>query len=294
VPSALVDWTIGQQAFNACMILLLDAIEVGSLDHIERVEMAYLIFVEMDKTDMHQLTGLAMSRIAEGLTQLRQMEEKAKSEAISSSPTGRKTLPNGRHTISPTGNDNSYDWDMDPKATTNRTHEFLHDSVMGATGMFLLEDPGLQTSTTPGIKAAEMTKPRDFVRKQSVVAPCAKTSGLGEGSMTTHLTPVNPRRDSAHPLSHTMSAGVDNESQHYKHIQHQQQQQHLHHAQTHAHHQHFQYPTEAHPAPDSAWRNVIQYRQYPQHAYPHPQPPPLQSREGYHAAAFQEQQRHAQ
>ncbi|KAI4850334.1 hypothetical protein E4T44_02811 [Aureobasidium sp. EXF-8845] len=87
VPSALVDWTIGQQAFNACMILLLDAFDCESLDHIERVEAAYMIFVEMDQAKMHQLTGLAMSQIGEGITYVRAAHESHKlsvnAEAIS-------------------------------------------------------------------------------------------------------------------------------------------------------------------------------------------------------------------
>jgi hypothetical protein len=87
VPSTLVDWTVGQQVFNACMILLLDAINCESLDHIERVEVAYKGFVEMDHAKMHQLIGLAMSQIGEGLAHVRAPHESHKlsvnAEAIS-------------------------------------------------------------------------------------------------------------------------------------------------------------------------------------------------------------------
>lgn len=78
VPSLLVHWTIGQQSFNACKIFLLDAIDTGGLENIERLELANLIFIEIDKSRMHRLTGLAMIRIAEGLTQLQRTREARK------------------------------------------------------------------------------------------------------------------------------------------------------------------------------------------------------------------------
>jgi hypothetical protein len=53
------------------MILLLDAIDCESLDHIGRVEAAHMIFVEMDQAKLHQLAGLAMSQIGEGLAHVR-------------------------------------------------------------------------------------------------------------------------------------------------------------------------------------------------------------------------------
>ncbi|THY33808.1 hypothetical protein D6D00_00611, partial [Aureobasidium pullulans] len=191
VPSALVDWTIGQQAFNACMILLLDAIDCESLEHIERVEAAHMIFVEMDKAEMHQLTGLAMSRIAEGLTHVREAYEARKmsmnSEAIS--PMSVRNPPNGHdaHTTNP------FDWSMGQKL---RSHDFLHESVMGATGMFLLEDHGLQTSTS----RPKASAPMNVVPTPTITVVPSSDQANHKTHLFPHATQVEPRRDSAHPV----------------------------------------------------------------------------------------------
>jgi hypothetical protein len=192
VPSALVDWTIGQQAFNACMILLLDGIDRGSIEHIERVERAHTIFAEMDKAGMHQLTELALSRIAEGLKSLRLQSETRKpsinAEAIS--PMG---VPHNHQATS----DNPFDWDMGQRL---RNQEFLqHESVMGATGMFLLEDHGLQTSAyRPKVAVSPGNLPTPeiaVIPSTSPEQPAFKT-----GLMPHPATLIEPRRDSAHPL----------------------------------------------------------------------------------------------
>lgn len=191
VPSALVDWTIGQQAFNACMILLLDAIDCESLEHIERAEAAHMIFVEMDKAEMHQLTGLAMSRIAEGLTHVREAYEARKmsmnSEAIS--PMSVRNPPNGHdaHTTNP------FDWSMGQKL---RSHDFLHESVMGATGMFLLEDHGLQTSTS----RPKASAPMNVVPTPTITVVPSSDQANHKTHLFPHATQVEPRRDSAHPV----------------------------------------------------------------------------------------------
>jgi hypothetical protein len=168
VSSALVDWTIGQQAFNASMILLLDAIDCESLDHIGRVEAAHMIFVEMDQAKMHQLTGLAMSQIGEGLAHVRAAHESHKlsvnAEAIS--PMSAQTPQHGYdgYATDPSK------WSMGQKL---RAHDFFDESVMGPTRIFLLEDYGLQTSTSRPIAVTPMD-----------AAP----------------TPAITVRDSAHPL----------------------------------------------------------------------------------------------
>jgi hypothetical protein len=193
VPSALVDWTIGQQAFNACMILLLDGIDRESIEHIERVEKAHTIFVEMDKAGMHQLTELALSRIAEGLKSLRLQSETRKpsmnAEAIS--PMG---VPHSHQGAA----DNPFDWDMGQRL---RDHDFLHhESVMGATGMFLLEDHGLQTSA---YRPKVSVSPGNLPNSEIAVVPSSSASE--QPTFKTSLMPhpttlIEPRRDSAHPL----------------------------------------------------------------------------------------------
>lgn len=165
VPSALVDWTIGQQAFNACMILLLDAIDCESLDHVERVEAAYMIFVEMDQAKMHQLTGLAMSQIGEGLAHVRATHESYKfpvdAEAIS--PLSAQ-IPQNNHDRYAT---NPFEWSMGQKL---RAHDFFNECVMGTTGIFLLEDHGLQTSAS----RPKVVTPMDVASTPMIkVIPCS-------------------------------------------------------------------------------------------------------------------------
>lgn len=194
VPSALVDWTIGQQAFNACMILLLDGIDRESIEHIGRVEKAYMVFVEMDKAGMHQLTGLAMSRITDGLTCLRQQSETRKrsmnAEAIS--PMNVQQSHEGvAH--------NPFDWDMGQRL---HDHGFLHEPVMGATGMFLLEDHGLQTSLQTGTSRSETEASPGHVRTPGVTAVSSSEQTSFKAGLMPHSTLMDPRRDSAHPIGY--------------------------------------------------------------------------------------------
>jgi hypothetical protein len=69
IPAVLVCWSLGQQAFNSCMILILDALETGDMRRIRRVEQAYAIFDELDKKGVHKLANLAVERISWGLHQ---------------------------------------------------------------------------------------------------------------------------------------------------------------------------------------------------------------------------------
>ncbi|KAF2010673.1 hypothetical protein BU24DRAFT_496612 [Aaosphaeria arxii CBS 175.79] len=122
VPVALISWTIGQQAFNASMILILDALENRDLRRIWKVEKAYVVFTQLDENRVHRLAKLAVERISWGLGELKRMQDDA--AAAMARPVG--------HTQ---GADES---EAIPCTTTT------FDTVMGNTGMFLLEDPGLQ------------------------------------------------------------------------------------------------------------------------------------------------------
>jgi hypothetical protein len=179
VPSALVDWTIGQQAFNACMILLLDAIDCESLDHVERVEAAYMIFVDMNQVKMHQLTGLAMSRIGEGLAHVRATHESYKFpvDAAAISPLSAQ-IPQNNHDRYAT---NPFEWSMGQKL---RAHDFFNECVMGTTGIFLLEDYGLQTSAS----RPKAVTPMDVASTPMIkVIPCSNQVDTKASSMS-HFT----------------------------------------------------------------------------------------------------------
>lgn len=133
-----------------------------------------------------------MSRITDGLNCLRQQSETHKRsinvEAIS--PINVQNSHEG-------GPHNPFDWDMGQRL---RDHDFLHEPVMGATGMFLLEDHGLQTTSRFKAEAP----PGHVHTPGDAVVPSSEQSSFKAGLMP-HSTLVDPRRDSAHPLGY-MSA----------------------------------------------------------------------------------------
>ncbi|KAF2815918.1 uncharacterized protein BDZ99DRAFT_362677, partial [Mytilinidion resinicola] len=129
--AALLCWTMGQQAFNSCMILLTDALETGALAHVPQVERAYAVFVELEKLGIHKLAGLAVERVSWGLAELgkRQIQQRAESSrgATMGEASGSGAAEGSRQRV------------LDvPEHSPS-------DTVMGNTGMYLLEDPGLQS-----------------------------------------------------------------------------------------------------------------------------------------------------
>lgn len=126
IPAALVSWTIAQQAFNACMLLLLDALELrkettGAIS----VEKALVIFLAMEK--IHKLAPLAIRRISWGLNQLRDI-----------------TQGNMDSTQTKQEHDPQADKLSLGSEAVHSSNKGYGDTVMGATGMYLLDDPGLQ------------------------------------------------------------------------------------------------------------------------------------------------------
>lgn len=117
---------MGQQAFNACMILLLDAIELRQITPGAYIaEKAYVVFQGLQ--NVHKLATLAMERISWGLKELRDV-------------TQAQTQP------PPTRQDRDGDAKMQGTGSeaTQALRAEYENTVMNATGMLLLEDPGLQ------------------------------------------------------------------------------------------------------------------------------------------------------
>lgn len=117
---------MAQQAFNACMILLLDALERRSVTlGAMKAEKAYVVF--QDLQNVHSLASLAVDRISWGLKKLHDVTQSA-----AGAPGPRETSCN--------------DADMQEawRDALHGPHAMCDDTVMNATGMFLLEDPGLQ------------------------------------------------------------------------------------------------------------------------------------------------------
>lgn len=135
VPAAQITWTMGQQAFNSCMILLLDAMETGSLSRIDKVEKAYVVFQQMEKNGVHELASMAVERMSWGLAELGRMNRTRDTHDNIHSPI-----------ISGSGVSGSDLQIQYPSETEIRESSgAMHDTVMGNTGMLLLEDPGLQS-----------------------------------------------------------------------------------------------------------------------------------------------------
>lgn len=126
VPAALISWTMAQQAFNACMILLLDAMDrISVTPGAVKAEKAYVVF--RDLQSVHTLASLAVERISWGLKKLHDVTQMPTQQA---------------------GQGQSYVGDINVTGpwseATHGPHIMCEDSVMNATGMFLLEDLGLQ------------------------------------------------------------------------------------------------------------------------------------------------------
>jgi hypothetical protein len=127
VPAALISWTMAQQAFNSCMILLLDAIEIGSVTGgALKVEKAYVVFQSLQ--DVHTLASLAVERISWGLKRLHDLTQ---------------MLIDPPRPVDSHGGDAEMQRAWGEEAVRG-PHPMCEESVMSATGMLLLEDPGLQ------------------------------------------------------------------------------------------------------------------------------------------------------
>ena len=114
----MICWTMGQQAFNAAMILTLSLLHPSwwspvaahaARNDYHLVHRAYATFVEMHHKGIHRLAGVACSKLSGLLMQL--------------------------HPAPPASS--GFERPAPPREAM--------DSVMGNTGMMLLEDPGLQS-----------------------------------------------------------------------------------------------------------------------------------------------------
>lgn len=125
-PASLVSWTIAQQAFNSSMLLLLDALETGNFGHVRKVEHTYVVFRELQDNNVHKLASLAVEKLSWGLDQLRAMTR------------GNDTLRPGEETNAK----------LTAQMEKCNSRECSRDTMMGNTGMLLLEEQGLQSYTT--------------------------------------------------------------------------------------------------------------------------------------------------
>ncbi|KAF2841062.1 hypothetical protein M501DRAFT_1048643 [Patellaria atrata CBS 101060] len=81
-PAAFICWGFCQQAFNACTIILLDALETGNLDRLPRVEQAYAVFMMLARCGVHGVAGEAVGRIGEGIRRCLEKQQRGESVDI--------------------------------------------------------------------------------------------------------------------------------------------------------------------------------------------------------------------
>ncbi|PIA89218.1 hypothetical protein CB0940_07516 [Cercospora beticola] len=193
-PQVLICWTMGQQCFNACMILILDALETDNENNLWLVNQAFAVFHELDKKGVHKLADLAVARISLGLSVLHERQNQRKQQ---------QAATRGASAYHP-------QLEIDTASMT----DFQNDSVMGNTGMFLLEDTGLQSfdpmafaplgwnmagsantshtsnPTTPNIPSPMIPVSQVTAAPFPVVtAPPYTTNGMMAGTYMTHVSP---------------------------------------------------------------------------------------------------------
>nr|OQO26881.1 hypothetical protein B0A51_12170 [Rachicladosporium sp. CCFEE 5018] len=136
-PAMLICWTLGQQAFNAAMILILDAWETSNENNEWLVNQAFVVFDEMQRNGVHKLAALAVQHISDGLMQLghRRQERLAAVEEA--------------HAMSRSNSEHLAHYPFHPTLTMPPTPllDLSGDAVMGNSGTFLLEDTNLQSYT---------------------------------------------------------------------------------------------------------------------------------------------------
>ena len=108
--------------------------ETANLSRIGKVEKAYVVFLQLQNNGVHELASLAVERVSWGLAELGRMKNQPTISA-QEQPTSfaRGEVPG---------------CGMDVQGTVGSEAMqtgAMHDTVMGNTGMLLLEDPGLQS-----------------------------------------------------------------------------------------------------------------------------------------------------
>ena len=160
-PAVLVCWTLGQQAFNAAMILVLDAWESGNDQNEWLVNQAFVVFTEMQTNGVHKLAELAVKRISDGLAQLgqRRQERANAATAASAAMSRRQSQQSHQPTTASTYPQAQQQQQPALALDTSSRLDLSGDTVMGNTGMFLLEDSGLQAYIPPSFNPFNFALP---------------------------------------------------------------------------------------------------------------------------------------
>lgn len=151
IPMLLSAWTLCQKAFNAAMILALHMRDTFDTSDLDLVVGTQEIFVELKHDNAHQLAGLAADRLAM-LTNPSWMQDRPQIQHRTSSADQyhhHQQQQQHQHQHQHHDGRQSKRMAMPTSRPTPQTHwsppEWLeHESVMGGTGMMLLDDHGLR------------------------------------------------------------------------------------------------------------------------------------------------------
>jgi hypothetical protein len=215
-PAVLICWTIGQQAFNAAMIIILDACETENDQNMWLVDQAYKVFCQLNEDGVHKLARLAVERISKGiiLVESRQRDRRDEANAAAAaahavSMSRRSSQQQQQHQQQQYQQHATYQYSphmppyhayqpllgLDPNDATSfdiSGDTIMGNTVMGETGMFLLEDSGLQSHNP----AAQHFQP------WSLSLPVSATASSPQSSVTspTAYTATGQYSPSAPPM----------------------------------------------------------------------------------------------
>ena len=167
-PAVLICWTIGQQAFNAAMIIILDACETENDQNMWLVDQAYKVFHQLDKDGVHKLAKLAVERISRGIilveNRQRDRRDEANAAAAAAQAAGMSRRPSQQQQQQQQQYQAQAPYQYSPHVPPHHLYQpilsidnpdlastdfsgdtIMANTVMGETGMFLLEDSGLQS-----------------------------------------------------------------------------------------------------------------------------------------------------
>jgi hypothetical protein len=207
-PAVLICWTIGQQAFNAAMIIMLDAWETEGEQNMWLVDEALLVFTELQRNGIHKLAELAVARITKGIVlfKTRQRERQdAFNAAAAAAAVSRRTSQSEYQQQQGHPNQQPYQYSppdevyhlyqpilgidtSDTSAYDMSGDTIMGNTVMGQTGMFLLEDPGLQSHNP----AAQHFAPWSLSLPASTTSPGSSDTSPTATTMTGRYSPSAP------------------------------------------------------------------------------------------------------
>jgi hypothetical protein len=215
-PAVLICWTIGQQAFNAAMIIILDACETENDQNMWLVDQAYKVFCQLNEDGVHKLARLAVERISKGIILVESRQRDRRDEA--------KVAAAAAHAIDMSRRSSQQQqqqqqqqyqqhapYQYSPHMPTYHAYQpllgldstdaapfdfsgdtIMGNTVMGETGMFLLEDSGLQSHNP----AAQHFQPWSL----SLPASAATSSPHSSVTSPTTFTATGQYSPSAPPI----------------------------------------------------------------------------------------------